>query len=123
MSQTPEDRRNRRVPFTHQAFLRHETGGMHARVLDISLNGVLVEVGNEHAPGVGDAVAIDLPLEDGGSDIRMTARVVRADGNQRGLRREEIDLDSLSRLRRLLEFNSGEPDEILREVEQLAADQ
>ncbi len=57
----------------------------HCRVRDISLSGVRVVFGNQPAPGVGSAVALELP----GVGL-LTARVVRVDGFTAGLHFERL---------------------------------
>ena len=79
-----------------------------ASLLDISLNGALLETNaNWH---VNPGEECELLLELGrGSTITMWATVMHVDGPYVGLRCEIIDLDSITHLRRLVELNSGDP--------------
>jgi hypothetical protein len=55
-------------------------------------------------------------LNGGSALIRMQTVVSHIEGDRLGLRCVSIDLDSISHLRRLIEFNMGEPDLIEREL-------
>jgi hypothetical protein len=90
-------------------------------VLDISLKGILIGLsGGQAAPELGRDVAVRVPLgEDPEMAIRMTARVQRSETGHIGCAWVDIDLDSLTRLRRLLELNTAQPEALERELGQL----
>jgi hypothetical protein len=86
--------------------------------LDISLKGLLVEHPQKIIIRPEDLCTIKLIL---GEDIAidMQAKVTHTDDSHLGLQWVDIDLDSLTRLRRLLELNSSDPEEVNRELAKL----
>ena len=53
--------------------------------------------------------------------INMKAKIVHSEASHLGLQWIDIDIDSLATLRRLLEFNLNDPEEISRELAQLVS--
>jgi hypothetical protein len=84
-------------------------------LLDISLKGALVNVPPQWAGHLGDVCRIDLQLADD-AKITMSAVVAHVEGRHVGLRCEDIDLDSITHLRRLVELNAGDPSLLEREL-------
>lgn len=84
-------------------------------LLDISLKGALVNVPPQWAGRLGDVCRIDLQLADD-AKITMSAVVAHVEGRHVGLRCEDIDLDSITHLRRLVELNAGDPSLLEREL-------
>lgn len=89
-----------------------------AGLVDISLKGALVEV----APGwhgqMGDHCHIRLALA-ANATIQMSVRITHIDGQCIGLHCENIDVDSITHLRRLVELNAGDPGLLDRELSAL----
>jgi hypothetical protein len=52
----------------------------------------------------------------------MAGRIVHLKGTLIGIECASIDLTSMTRLRRLIELNSGDPELMNREIRQLVAD-
>lgn len=52
-------------------------------------------------------------------NIEMNAKIIHLDNEIVGLVCQEMDIDSLTTLRRLLEFNLANPEEINRELAEL----
>lgn len=90
-------------------------GGTSAELLDISLKGALVTVPPLWQGRLGDAYRIDLRLADD-VEIEMRAVVAHIEGSRVGLRCEDIDLDSITHLRRLVELNAGDASLLEREL-------
>jgi hypothetical protein len=86
-----------------------------AELLDISLKGALVEVPGEWTGKLGDRCQLQLDLA-AQEKICMDASVSHIDGRRAGLNCENIDLDSITHLRRLVALNSGNPDLLDREL-------
>ncbi len=86
-----------------------------AALRDISLNGVLIEAPAAWTGRLNDPCRLQLNL---GTDtiIGMEASIAHIEGCQIGLRCEEMDLDSITHLRRLVELNSGDPALLDREL-------
>jgi hypothetical protein len=85
------------------------------QLVDISLHGLLVELGPEQTPD--PELALDVSIHLGGDiQICMTARIVNQRENQIGLVFEFIDVDSITHLRRLVELNTGDTSLLEREL-------
>lgn len=116
---TENRRRFSRIHFVTDASL--QTGGSHydAHVLDLSLKGILLHVSNISNPVLNSEAMIEFRLQ--GSDIVLQFRGILAhrEDDRLGYRFAEMDLDSMSHLRKLLEYNLGEPAQLKREVEAL----
>lgn len=115
-----------RVLFKAKATLSAGTTTHPCDVLDLSLKGALVRVDeNDHwTPELDCELALDLgqPTEQGRpAVIRMAARVTHRDGTVIGLRCREIDLDSITHLRRLIELNVGDESLLQRDLHALSA--
>jgi hypothetical protein len=108
MADAPERRQFSRIPFHASVELHGERALAPARLLDVSLKGALVEVGEEFGADRGDPCALALRLEGGESVIRMDGTVAHRAGTRVGLRWHAIDLESIAHLRRLVELNLGE---------------
>ena len=68
---------------------------------------------------LGDKCRLTLPLTEGGESIHMSGKVAHLEGCNIGMACEDIDLQSLTQLRRLLELNTGDADQMNRELSQL----
>lgn len=125
MSSSTERRRFHRFPFEAQALLRI---GNHSRLpcvlLDISLNGALLEVPNlasinleENLGELGLAVRGEV----NGSEvtISMDVTVVRIQAERLACRFIEVDVDSFASLKALIEDNLGDVSLLDRELTQL----
>lgn len=113
---TPQDRRH----FWRAHFHSPVQLAMHAQVTeadlyDISLKGALVKVPDQWSGKRGDTCQVRLKL---GTDaiISMSATITHVDGRRVGLRCDQIDLDSVTHLRRLVELNAGDPTLLDREL-------
>lgn len=89
-----------------------------ADLYDISLKGALIKVPDQWRGKAGDSCQLRLKL---GSDatISMNVTVTHVEGRRVGMRCEQIDLDSVTHLRRLVELNAGDPDLLDRELSAL----
>jgi hypothetical protein len=91
-------------------------------VLDVSLKGALVEVGPTIAPKPGDTCALVIRLDQGGAQVRMDGEVVHVRGNRVGVKCDELDLESIAHLRRLVELNVADESVLQRELSALVAE-
>ena len=48
--------------------------------------------------------------------MKFTSKLVHVEGNHFGFKFEEVDINSMTHLRRFLEFNYGEPEKIKQEL-------
>lgn len=86
---------------------------------DISLAGLLVDFGTGWSPSPGGHHEVEVLLAPDVS-IRLTAHIVHVCEYCAGLTVERIDLDSICRLRRLVELNLGDCDLLDRELTALS---
>ncbi|MFW9269779.1 PilZ domain-containing protein [Pseudomonas sp. NR3] len=85
------------------------------KLLDLSLKGLLIEkpqpwLGDPEAPFMAD---IHLSSE---AEVKMEVRLAHDDHGHLGFVCEHIDLDSIAHLRRLVELNLADHDELEREL-------
>lgn len=92
-------------------------------VLDLSLKGALIELEEEHPDlAVDEPCLLELSLQDDAIIVRMEANLAHRSGRHAGLVCREIDLDSITHLRRLLELNLGDAELLNREFSALISD-
>ena len=118
-SETGNEKRHYcRVPFIHQARLSLNGQQWNCSLLDISLKGVLMEPPENIDCNQDELYTINLTLSPE-AQINMQARLIHTEERHLGFKWVDIDLDSLTTLRRLLEFNLNDADEINRELADL----
>lgn len=108
-----------RVPFFAQVSLNLSGQSLNVDLLDIALKGALVRTPSPVPVALGDTCRLTLPLADGGESIEMSGKVAHLEGCNIGMACVDIDLQSLTQLRRLLELNTGDADQMNRELSQL----
>jgi hypothetical protein len=113
-----KDRRQfTRIPFDTQVILHSEGRDIRAQLLDVSMKGALVKIPGEFDGCVGHKVLMILSLnQDDAFRIEMKTDVSHIHGLQLGLKCLGIDVDSATNLRKLIEFNLGEPELLDREL-------
>lgn len=115
-----ERRRFSRVIFRRPATLEAEGERVTCELLDVSLKGALAEATGLRA-GPGTRCTLSVRLDAGDARIRMDGEIVHREGTLVGVRCTEIDLDSISHLRRLVELNLGDDAALHRELSALVA--
>jgi len=115
MKASTEHRSFFRAPFHATVHLVDATGTWEGELLDISLKGALLNM-SEDWPGVlGAKCQLRLDLSQGVA-ILMHATVAHLEGTKMGVRCDNLSLDSITHLRRLVELNSGDPKLLEREL-------
>ncbi|MEX3773957.1 PilZ domain-containing protein [Pseudomonas sp. MYb118] len=116
MSEHPADRRRfKRIAFDARTELMQGAFIWPVKLLDLSLKGLLVE---RPEPWLGDreqGFCVDIHLSDD-VDIKMDVQLTHEDHGQLGFVCQHISLESIQRLRRLIELNLGDPQELEREL-------
>lgn len=107
MADGPERRRFSRIPFQSSVELHVRNGVAPARLVDVSLKGALIEVGDGFDAERGEPCALALRLGGGDAVVRMDGAVAHREGARVGIRWHAIDLESIAHLRRLVELNLG----------------
>jgi hypothetical protein len=120
MPTADERRRFSRIAFHRPAELEVHGERIPCDLLDVSLKGALFELPATAGARVGDAATLTIRLA-GDAAIRMSGNLAHREGVQVGLRCVEIDLDSISHLRRLVELNLGDEDLLERELSSLVS--
>ncbi|WKV96084.1 PilZ domain-containing protein [Pseudomonas sp. H22_DOA] len=116
MSEHPAERRRfKRIAFDARTELSQGEYIWPVKLIDLSLKGLLIE---KPEPWLGDRerhflVEIHLNDEIG---IKMDVQLAHDDRGQLGFVCKHISLESIERLRRLIEFNLGDPQELEREL-------
>ena len=114
---TANQRHFSRIPFQARVRLSGPPGSTETQLQDISLKGALVK----RPPGweVANRTPLTLELllgEEEAIRIRMHVTVAHNQAESVGLHCEQIDLDSITHLRRLVELNLGDPALLDREL-------
>ena len=104
---TTNRRKFSRIPFKSEAKLFLPDGECAVEVLDLSLKGALIQLKDSMFVMVGANGTLKIQLDNVGTSIRMEVTVVHHMANSYGLACREIDLDSVTHLRRLVELNLG----------------
>lgn len=113
-----EKRHFSRVPFISSVHILFDEKDVECGLLDISLKGLLIELPENFTINKNTLYSLTLVLSEK-VIISMQAKLIHSEANHYGLEWVDIDIDSLTILRRLLELNSIEADEIHREIGEL----
>ncbi len=113
-----ERRRYTRIRFDTAATLAQGEVVFHTHLLDISLNGVLLETPSNYQVRADQPAHISIFLGDQ-AEIQMTVKLVHSSTRFLGFRCESIDMDSVGHLRRLIELNMDDPHAPERVLEEL----
>lgn len=114
-----ERRHNRRLPFATSCRLTLGQQALPAQLIDISMNGALVQVDAAVANPEGPAT-LHLQLDEAGAvTIDIQTEIAFARDGKLGLRRKSIDLESMTHLRRMLELNLGSAELMERELSEM----
>ena len=111
-----------RAAFHSPARLTTPDGEFSAQVLDISLRGALLETPSPWLGQRGTKCQLFLSLA-ADAEIAMWCTVMHIDGSKVGLRCDNIDLDSITHLRRLVELNVGDHNILERDLASLINDE
>lgn len=115
------NRRNfSRIAFHTEARLYAAGQEFEVEILDLSLKGALVKAPAGTYLPVGCPCTIKIRLDEMGTLIRMECTAVHRESGHFGLACREIDLDSVTHLRRLVELNLGDEAILAREINMLS---
>lgn len=113
-----EQRRFSRIALDVKATLKDDSYTWETDLLDISLHGALIKVPESFETNAGQRYQLAVHLE-GGPDICMDVEIAHREENELGLKCHDIDVDSITHLRRLVELNLGNPELLERELSAL----
>jgi len=113
---TQNRRQFSRVPFQSKAHLVLAGAEHPVELLDLSLKGALIRPQGEFFATIGSNCMLKVGLDEAGTSICMEATIVHHQGELYGLACREIDLDSVTHLRRLVALNLGDETLLEREI-------
>ena len=113
-----ERRQYQRIPFIAEVLMSSNSQQWSSGLVDISLKGLLILSPEEIEPEMDHVYDIELVLGEGAT-ITMAAKISHTDEHHWGLQWENIELEGLTHLRRLLELNMVDTDEVHRELAEL----
>ncbi|QQN98159.1 PilZ domain-containing protein [Pseudomonas sp. SW-3] len=116
MSELPADRRRfKRIAFDARTELRQGEFIWPVKLIDLSLKGLLIEKPEPWLGNPDKHFLVDIHLNED-VEIKMDVMLTHDDHGQLGFVCKHISLESIERLRRLIEFNLGDPKELEREL-------
>ncbi|MEJ2395552.1 MAG: PilZ domain-containing protein [Candidatus Thiodiazotropha sp.] len=115
-TESGERRRFHRILFDAPTRIETADSSLQTRLLDISLKGALAVTPENWQPQAGEPVTLHVILDEGGIEITMHALCAHIEADQVGFLCDEIDMDSISRLRRLVELNIGDEELLQRDL-------
>jgi hypothetical protein len=115
-TESEERRRFHRILFDAPTRIETADSSLQTRLLDISLKGALTVTPENWLPQAGEPVTLHVILDGGGIEITMHALCAHIEADQVGFLCDEIDMDSISRLRRLVELNIGDEELLQRDL-------
>ena len=109
-----------RILFSINAEIEIEEKTYPVSIHDISLNGALVTaIDSEHSL-IGKHGILHFFLSDNEAEVTMKVTVVHREEDEIGLQCNTIDIDSVALLRRLIELNLGDSEQLNKEFNQLS---
>lgn len=111
-----ERRQFHRILFDAPTRIVAASATLHTNLLDISLKGALAKIPENWQPQAGEPVTLHVLLDEGGTEIVMHALCAHIEADRVGFLCDEIDMDSISRLKRLVEWNTDDESLLQREL-------
>lgn len=113
-----DQRKFGRIPFGSRVILECENRMVHGSLHDLSLKGAKVALNDELAMEESESCLFVLELS-AGIKLTFRARVIHCEGQTVGLKFTESDPESFAHLLRLMELNTGDSEQVERELNQL----
>ncbi len=121
-----ERRRFTRVLFSTLAKVTCHNTTWESRIIDLSLNGALLTLPDEFKGQLNDTCQLSFSLFSDDIDVLMDCHITHIEHHHDkdrayiGLQCDQVDLDSVSHLKRIIELNTGDEGLLHRELEQLS---
>lgn len=109
-----------RILFSIKATLTVEEHDYPVSIHDISLNGALVTKPESKSSLKGKLGTLTFHLNDNKSFVEIHIAVVHESDDEIGLQCNAIDIESVTHLRRLVELNLGDDEQLNKELSQLS---
>ena len=116
-TQENERRRFTRISFDAKTELKSGDNTFHVSLVDVSFNGILVKSDTPLALEIGNEVEATIHLLGNDVAIRTPATLAHKREQEYGFLIENLDIDSLTLLRRLVELNLGDEALLERELD------
>ena len=108
-----------RIPFATEALLHLRGKAVKVQLVDVALKGALMQIETLDGIALRNKCRLELPLDKVGDVVTMSGVVVHLEGQHIGMECQNIDLTSLTHLRRLVELNTGDAELMNRELSHL----
>ncbi len=118
MTDHEERRRYTRINFDCDAAIIQGDNRYQVHLVDVSLNGVLIETPEDYAIRAAEPVDVEICLS-GEITITMHSHLVHSSPEVLGFTCDSIDMDSMTHLRRLIELNMENPEASERVLDEL----
>ncbi len=119
LENSSERRKFTRIPFEASVTLTNPSGNWTGKLLDISLNGLLISKPQNWHVSKDTRFLVEVNPADEVFTIRMESSLAHSEDQKVGLQCNFIDIDSASHLRRLVELNIGDESILYRELSAL----
>lgn len=111
-----EHRRFNRADYHTKGYFTKEGHIVQFGINNISLKGILVDPETNEYSELNMIVPLKIQLSSSDIEIEAKAKLVHKEKHHLGFRFEEIDVESMIHLRRLVELNSDSADQISKEL-------
>jgi len=118
MSTENEKRQFHRIFYNAKATLATNSKTWDCEIIDLCLNGCLLHFATAWQQNLDDIFTLRLNLSED-TEISMDLKQAHAEGNNVGFKCEQIDIDSISQLRRMVELNLGDSEMLERDLSSL----
>jgi PilZ domain-containing protein len=111
-----EHRLFHRIKFVVKTDVEINGTSCEAVLVDISLKGALVAFPQEIHPEMGLPCQLTIHLNNSDIKLPFAGEVIHTHENLTGIKFTRVDIDSMIHLRRLLELNTADPDQVRSEL-------
>ena len=118
MNNNPDNERRRfhRILFDAPTTIQTADSSLQTQLIDISLKGALARTPEGWQPEAGQPVTLHVILDEGGTEITMQALCAHIEADRVGFLCDEIDMESISLLKRLVAWNIGDETLLQRDL-------
>ena len=120
---TEAEKRNfSRIAFDSPVTLKQTDKSWRSSLIDISLKGVLIQRPEGWDESADDQYKLEISLNEGDVEIDMDVKLAHSEDGHMGFHCEQIDVDSITQLKRLVELNLGDETLLNREISNMLAE-
>lgn len=114
-----ERRRFTRIPLNKDVTLYSGMEALPSKIIDLSLKGTLLYCPENHLPKPGDLYRLSIPV-DNSPAIIMNIQVIHVNEDTFGAEWTQIDMDSFAVLKRTIELNIKEEENLRKDIKTLS---